>query len=246
MPIPMVRAPRFSGSHTCWVSSWCLASATGSISSSTDPPGRRTTSTSTACLPVRSTGISLPPICRTCFALASRVVTGRITSSTILRKLGTYSRKNRLDQAFRELGVAVRSGFLLQYLGDAELRSTIQAATNKSESFNSFVQWLAFGGSVITENDRGEQRKIIKYNHLLANCLIFHNVCMMTRVLHKLRADGVPVEADTVAALSPYIRSHINSYLDIFSGTGVIRRRMVGALVRSVRPGRRAARRGVG
>jgi Tn3 transposase DDE domain len=40
-------------------------------------------------------------------------------------------------------------------------------------------------------------------------CLIFHNVCMMTRVLHKLRADGVPVEADTVAALSPYIRSHI-------------------------------------
>ena len=35
---------------------------------------------------------------------------------------------------------------------------------------------------------------------------------MMTRVLHKLRADGVPVEADTVAALSPYIRSHINRF----------------------------------
>src|SRR5713101_2077488 len=130
--------------------------------------------------------------------------------------LGTYSRKNRLYQAFRESGVAVRTRFLLQYIGNAELRSTIQAATNKSESFNDFVKWLAFGGSVITENDRAEQRKIIKYNHLLANCLIFHNVCMMTRVLHKLRADGVPVEADTVAALSPYIRSHINSYLDIF------------------------------
>ena len=34
----------------------------------------------------------------------------------------------------------------------------------------------------------------------------------MTRVLHKLRADGVPVEADTVAALGPYIRSHINRF----------------------------------
>ena len=56
------------------------------------------------------------------------------------------------------------------------------------------------------------QRKVIKYNHLLANCLIFHNVCMMTRVLHRLRAEGVPVEADTVAALSPFIRSHINRY----------------------------------
>jgi hypothetical protein len=116
-----------------------------------------------------------------------------------------------LYQAFRELGVAVRTGFLLQYIGDVELRSTIQAATNKSESFNDFVQWLAFGGAgVIAEDDRAEQRKVIKYNHLLANCLIFHNVCMMTRVLHRLRAEGVPVEADTVAALSPFIRSHMN------------------------------------
>ncbi len=53
-------------------------------------------------------------------------------------------------------------------LSSSELRSTIQAATNKSESFNDFVKWLAFGGGgVIAENDRGEQRKIIKYNHLL-------------------------------------------------------------------------------
>jgi TnpA family transposase len=55
-------------------------------------------------------------------------------------RLGMYSRKNRLYLAFRELGVAVRTGFLLQYLADADLRSTIQAATNKSESFNDFVK----------------------------------------------------------------------------------------------------------
>jgi hypothetical protein len=29
----------------------------------------------------------------------------------------------------------------LRYLSDAELRRTIQAATNKSERFNQFVQW---------------------------------------------------------------------------------------------------------
>jgi TnpA family transposase len=138
------------------------------------------------------------------------IAAGRITPSTILRRLGTYSRKNRLYLAFRELGVATRTAFLLQYIGDPELRSTIQAATNKSESFNGFVKWLAFGGGgVIAENDRGEQRKIIKYNHLLANCLIFHNECMLTRALHKLRAEGVPVEPDAVAVLSPYLRAHI-------------------------------------
>jgi hypothetical protein len=48
---------------------------------------------------------------------------------------------------------------LLRYLSDAELRRTIQAATNKSERFNQFVQWVSFGGdSVIAENTRDEIR----------------------------------------------------------------------------------------
>lgn len=73
---------------------------------------------------------------------------GRITPSTLLRKLGTYSKKNRLYQAFRELGRVLRTEFLLKYLASAELRALIQAATNKSESFNGFTQWIAFGGEV--------------------------------------------------------------------------------------------------
>ena len=85
---------------------------------------------------------------------------GRISASTILRKLGTYSRKNRLYQAFQELGRVIRTAFLLRYLHDAELRHVIQAATNKSESFNRFIQWLFFGGEgLIAENDRDQQRK---------------------------------------------------------------------------------------
>jgi Tn3 transposase DDE domain len=35
---------------------------------------------------------------------------------------------------------------------------------------------------------------------------------MMTPALHKLRADGVQVGAEEVAALSPYIRSHISRF----------------------------------
>ncbi len=36
--------------------------------------------------------------------------------STILRRLSSYSRKNKLYFAFRELGRAVRTIFLLQYI----------------------------------------------------------------------------------------------------------------------------------
>jgi TnpA family transposase len=138
---------------------------------------------------------------------------GKIAASTILRKLGTNSAKNKLYQAFQELGYAVRTGFLLHYIHDADLRALIQAATNKSEAFNGFLKWLAFGGEgIIATNNRDEQRKLVKYNHLVANCLIFYNVFEISRILNDLMQEGIIIEAETIAALSPYWTQHINRF----------------------------------
>ena len=145
--------------------------------------------------------------------VALSIKAGKITPSTILRKLGTYSRKNKLYHAFQELGRVIRTHFLLYYLGDAELRSTIQAATNKSEAFNAFCKWAFFGGEgVITYNRRAEQRKCIKFNHLVANCLIFYNVHAISEVLDQLNQEGAELDEQAVGALSPYIRQHINRF----------------------------------
>jgi TnpA family transposase len=142
--------------------------------------------------------------------VALSISQGTIRSSTILRKLGTYSRKNKLYVAFCELGRVVRTIFLLRYLSDAELRRTITAATNTSEAWNGFVQWVAFGGEgVICQNNREEQRKIIRYNHLVANLVVFHNVVAMTRVLQRLIDEGYPVTPEILARLSPYKTEHI-------------------------------------
>ena len=70
---------------------------------------------------------------------------GRLLPSAILRRFTTYSRKNRLYFAFRELGRVIRTDFLLRYLGSIELRRAIQAATNKSKLFNRYAQWVAIG-----------------------------------------------------------------------------------------------------
>jgi TnpA family transposase len=140
---------------------------------------------------------------------------GRISASTILRRLGTYSRKNRLYQAFCELGRVIRTGFLLRYISDSQLRSTIQGATNKSEALNRFLKWTFFGGEgIIAENSRDEQRKAIKYNHLVANCLIFHNLCSLTRLVQDLEQRGETVPEDAIAAISPYLTEHINRFGD--------------------------------
>jgi TnpA family transposase len=56
--------------------------------------------------------------------------------------------------------------------------------TNKVEAYNGFAAWLRFGnGGVIAENDPAEQEKTIKFNSLLANCVIFHTALDMTDVI---------------------------------------------------------------
>ena len=99
---------------------------------------------------------------------------------------------------------------MLRYLGEPELRAAIHAAVNKSEQFNAFQDWIAFGGDVIATNDRNEQRKRIKYNHLAANCVIFHTACLLTEVVKELLAEGYEVSPETLAGISPYLTKHIN------------------------------------
>lgn len=79
---------------------------------------------------------------------------GKVMPSTLLRKLGSYSKKNRLYQAFLELGKVVRTMFLLDYVSNVALRHEITAITNIVEMYNAFLDWVFFGKlGAITEND---------------------------------------------------------------------------------------------
>nr|WP_255435175.1 Tn3 family transposase [Rhodoferax sp. BLA1] len=62
--------------------------------------------------------------------VAVSIKLGKITPSMILRRLGTFSRKNKLYFAFRELGRAIRTVFLLNYINDLELRAPLLAGNH--------------------------------------------------------------------------------------------------------------------
>lgn len=147
--------------------------------------------------------------------IAVSIKLGTLSASAILRRLGTYSRKNKLYFAFRELGKVIRTMFLLNYIDDDKLRKVIQTETNKSEQYNAFSQWSFFGGQgVIAENIRFEQRKIVKYNHLVTNMVILHNVVGMTKVLKELQDEGMTITPEMLAGLAPYRTAHINRFGD--------------------------------
>ncbi len=143
------------------------------------------------------------------------IKSGKITPSTLLRKLNNYSHKNKLYQSFRELGRVIRTVFLLQYISDIKLRQQITASTNKMEAYNGFSKFFFFGGEgIISENDPDEQEKRIKYNDLVSNAVILQNVADMTCILKELAANGVEFSKSDVAALSPYLTRHIKRFGD--------------------------------
>jgi TnpA family transposase len=140
---------------------------------------------------------------------------GTVLSALLLRKLGTYSRRNRLHQAFSELGRVVRTVFLLEYLSNAQLRQQITVSTNKVEAYHRFAKWLFFGGEgLLLEVHPDEQEKRLKYNHLLTNAVAIQNVIDLTRGVRDLIAEGYPVTREDLAALSPYQTRHIKRFGD--------------------------------
>lgn len=134
---------------------------------------------------------------------------GKVLPSMLLRKLGSKGRKNKLYRAFRELGRVERTIFLLRYISESDLRFNIRAETTKIESFHSFLDWIAFGGSVIKSGDPVEQAKRMKYMDVIANAIMLQNVVDLTNVLNKMDEEGFVITPELVKCLSPYMRENI-------------------------------------
>ena len=149
---------------------------------------------------------------RDMFQVALSIEAGRVMPSMLLRKLSTYSRRNLLYRAFRELGRVERTLFLLRFVSSADVRRTIRAETTKIESFNDFLDWISFGGPIVKSGDPVEQEKQLKYISLVANAVMPSNVSDLTGVLRSMADEKHIVTPELVACLSPYTREHIRRF----------------------------------
>ncbi len=138
---------------------------------------------------------------------------GKILPSMLLRKLTTYSHKNRLYQAFHALGTVERTIFLLKFISDVKLREVIHRSTNKVEQYNHFEDWITFALiRAMVDNAYVEQEKRIKYTDLIANCVMLDNTIEISAALNTLAKEGSVPTIDQLAALSPYQTRHIKRF----------------------------------
>jgi hypothetical protein len=84
---------------------------------------------------------------------------------------------------------------------------------------------LRFGNETIKSNDPQTQEKIVKFNTLVADCVIFHTALDMTDAIRDLSAEGHQTDRDLsaeghqtdpeyLAIASPYIREKIRRFGD--------------------------------
>jgi len=146
--------------------------------------------------------------------LVLSIKAGKLSSSLLLRKFGSYNKQNKLCLALRELGYVIRTLFLLDYVSDVDMREGITVETNKVESYNAFTEWLTFGNpyTIVASNDPEEHEKAVKYTDILANVIMLQNVIDMSDIILELHEEGYPIIEQELARLSPYIRGNINRF----------------------------------
>jgi hypothetical protein len=93
------------------------------------------------------------------------------------------------------------------------LRRNVQRALNRGESYHKLRRAVAYAYSgrlrVKTEL---EQQVWSECSRLLANCVIYYNVCILSELLERAERRGDHEQADQIKRLSPVSWKHINFY----------------------------------
>ncbi len=140
---------------------------------------------------------------------------GALAPSAVLARINSYSTRNRFALALQELGKAIRTTYLLEWIMNDSLRRTVHKGTTKIERHHKFAKHLAFGGDgLFRTNDPADQEKAIVYNELVANAVALQTVVDQTQALHALKSNGVPIDLGDLAFLSPYPTSKLKRFGD--------------------------------
>jgi TnpA family transposase len=137
---------------------------------------------------------------------------GTAETESILRRFVRSNIQHPTYKAFSELGRAVKTIFLCQYLHGEALRREVNEGLNVVEQWNSANDFIFFArrGEMVS-NRREDHEVSMLALHLLQNCMVYINTLMLQQVLALPQWSG-KLTARDLRALTPLIWEHVNPY----------------------------------
>ena len=135
------------------------------------------------------------------------------TQSTIVSKLSAYARNNRTKRALWEYDNLIQSLYLLNYIDSESLRQNVQRAVNRGESYHQLRRTISYANyGKLRFGTEYEQHLWSECSRLIANCIIFYNATLLSKLLAHKESRGDMQGAALVKQVSPVAWQHINLY----------------------------------
>jgi TnpA family transposase len=144
------------------------------------------------------------------YATALRL--GTAETEAILKRFTRNPLAHPTYQALAELGKAIKTIFLCQYLHYEAVRREVNEGLNVVEHWNSVNDFIFYGkGGEFATNRLENQELSVLALHLLQICLVYINTLMIQRVLASVSWSDRFTSEDK-RALTPLIYSHVTPY----------------------------------
>ncbi len=113
-------------------------------------------------------------------------------------------RPDRLAKALREYGRLVRTNFILDWVGDPDLRARGLGQLNKGESANALHRYVGFGNrGRVHARDPEQLQRHMDCRRLISNVIVYWNTRYIAHALETLERQGNTLRDEDIRHIHP-------------------------------------------